>query len=249
LWLLSLLLIIFSAIETSLRYANNATITIEKNINSINKDTIFVSLKSKDDIGYRRGNQKVVIDNEEEKLFNSNISVTIKPTNSDKAKIVIYKKAYGISVKRAKDNAEEIEYSYTFKDGELKLNSYFLTEVGNKLKSNKVKIVLYLPKNKIIVLDETLRNFIRYSGFEDDVAFDLNENHIFKMTEKGLKCLDCKQETLKNKTENKQLVTKKSETKKIVITNDTTKPVDSITTDDVQKKKHVKIDKNGVKVD
>jgi len=248
LWLLSLLLIVFSAIETNLKFANKATVTIEKNIGVIQKDTISVILKNKDDFRYVTNYNEIVMDKDIEKRLMTNIRVRIKPSDSDKAKIVIFKKASGISVRKAKNIADEIEYSYIFNNGVIGLNSYFFTSLSNKLKNNKVNIVLYIPKGKIIQLDKNIRNFIDYSTFIDaDFRFSENQKNSFRMTENGLKLLKSPNISKVNKSKfDKKIETTK--TSKIVFGKEAINLIDSVINTDKNRKKRVVIDKDGVKV-
>lgn len=245
LWLLSLMLIVFSALETNLRYASNATVAVEKIIPSINKDTISVSVIAKDDLKLNTDYSKIVFDNEEEKLLETDVTIKIKPSNSDKAKMVIYKKASGITPKIAKNKAEEILYSYTFNEDEFVFNNYFLTNIKNKFNKNKVNIVLYLPVNKIIILDNSLEYYIKGASFVND-EFNFNDKgkYIFKMTEKGLQCISCeKKDDLADNTASdsvKKTITTK--TKQVIIGNKAIKIIDTI------KNKRVIIDENGVKI-
>ncbi len=251
LWLLSLMLIIFSALETNLRFANSATVTVEKVIPSIKKDTILVSVLAKDDLKLNRNYSKIVFDDEEEKLMETNVSIKIKPSNSNKAKMVIYKKASGITAKKAKNKAEEILYSYTFSDGKFSINNYFLTNIKNKFNKNKVAIVLYLPINKIVVLDDSLEHYIKDSSFEnDDFDFNSKGKYIFKMTEKGLQCISCENtddfiDETESDSVNKTVTTK---TKQIIIGNKAIKIIDSIAKKTKIQNERVIIDENGVKV-
>ena len=251
-WLLSLMLIIFSAIETNLQYLNNATVTIEKYLSPIDKDTLKISVVAKDDLNLERNYQKIIVDNDREKLLETDLKVKIKPSNTNKAKIVIFKKASGISAKKAKIIADEIEYSYTFKDGELVLDNYFFTNLKNKRNKNKVNIVLYLPKNKIVMLDASLKNFIKSSSFNDeDFYFDDKKNYIFKMTQDGLKCLNCSEIIRDNLVKNTDSINKTvtTSTSQIIVGTKALKKTDSINKTIQNQFKHVIIDENGVKVE
>jgi len=250
-WLLSLMLIIFSAIETNLQYLNNATVTIEKHLSPIDKDTLKISVVAKDDLNLERNYQKIIVDNDKEKLLETDLKVIIKPSNTNKAKIVIFKKASGISAKKAKNIADEIEYSYTFKDGELVLDNYFFTNLKNKRNKNKVNIVLYLPKNKIVTLDASLKNFIKSSSFNDeDFYFDDKKKYIFKMTQDGLKCLNCSEIIRDNFVKNTDSINKTvTSTSQIIVGTKALKKIDSINKTIQKQSKHVIIDENGVKVE
>jgi phage shock protein PspC (stress-responsive transcriptional regulator) len=224
LWLISLMMIIFSAIESNLKYANSATISINKTLNNSKNDIIYVSFRGKEDIGLYRNQQRVIIDDEIEKLLETDVKIKIESTNSDKPKLIVYKKAKGLTVKKAKEKAEDIEYNFTFNDDKLILDSYFITDIKNKLNNNEVEIVLFLPLNKIVKLDYSVKNFIRKSNFEDDNFSFKTNNLVFKMTNDGLRCVSCNKQTTS-------------------LRNDKTAIKDKII-----KKERVTIDENGVKV-
>ncbi len=242
LWLLSLMFIIFSAIEYNLHYLSDATVTVEKIKEPVLSDTLHISLKTKDDFGYSRNQQKIIIDSDKEKLMDTNVHIKIKPIHSNKLKVVVYKKASGITVQQAKKIAENVIYSFKIEDAEISLNNYFLTDPKNKY--NRIDVVLYIPKNKIIKLDDTIRNFIKYSSFiDDDFSFNDRDSYSFKMTEEGLVCLDCSvSENLKKEKDRSQ-----KSLDSIVKTDKT--PVFSSKNKKSTKKKRVIINENGVKIE
>ena len=79
--------------------------------------------------------------------------------------------------------------------------------------------MLYLPVNKIVVLDDSLEYYIKGSSFEnDDFDFNSKGKYIFKMTEKGLQCISYeKSNNLVDKTNSnsvKKTITTKTITNK-----------------------------------
>ncbi len=214
-WLLSLLMIVFTFIENGLSFSKTASVSVEKVIPIKERDTLKIKMIGLNDFRLNRGDSKLVIINDEEKLYNSQLSIKIKPTDSEKIKLKVYKKASARSLRKAKKIAERIVYSFNSTSDELILDAYFLLGLKDKYRKQSVKIILEVPKGKILVLDNSIKNFLRYSSFvDDDVSFSNEKKLVAKVNQEGLNCLSCilnKNEIINaNKNEKEGIITKDS---------------------------------------
>jgi hypothetical protein len=114
-------------------------------------------------------------------------------TNNPKAYIKVRKKSKGDSRENANTQAGNIEYNFVIDSNSVALNTYFLAEISQKFKEQKVYIDLYLPENQIVYFEKMPDNLVfdidNYEGIYDNMA-----NHHFIMSKENMKCLDCPQE-------------------------------------------------------
>ena len=242
-WLVALLGFIFVGIETGANYANeNTVVTTEDIALNTTLDTLKIKMIAKDDFSLNRNynEHRKVYENDKEMFYGTNIRFDIKESETDKAYIKIYKKSSGISYKAAKEKANQLSYNYKVVDGNLILNAYYLNELKNRFSNQKVKLVLYVPKNKTIYLHKSTKLFLHYVDNVQDVRDRDMTEHYYKMTENGLDCLDCEFEEEVNK-ETKSVINKIEEIKK---------ETDSIEVKTSTKKinKHVREGKNGLEI-
>ncbi len=111
--------------------------------------------------------------------------------NSDSVELVIYQSAKGNTKKEANENAKAIHYSYSQKNNTLFFDEIFSVIPGAKFRAQALDIKLKLPIGKVIYFDKSVKYLL------DDVENTTNTwdgdmiNRRWKMTEKGLKCIDC----------------------------------------------------------
>lgn len=110
---------------------------------------------------------------------------------SDKIELVINKKARGKEKRVAYERAKEINYLYQIDSTKLNLFDLFYTNSEQKFRVQEVEIIVKVPKGKTIYLDKSLKNII-YDV--DNVTNTYDQDMLgrrWKMTEKGLECIDC----------------------------------------------------------
>ncbi|MCK4562203.1 MAG: hypothetical protein KAT78_04800, partial [Flavobacteriaceae bacterium] len=115
------------------------------------------------------------------------------------------------------------------------LDGYFLADVKNKFKEQKVYIDLYVPKNQTIYLDKSTRTFL-YNVDNTQNIYDRDmAKHYFKMIDNGLTCLDCEDYKFRNNDDSDAFNLKIDEN-----------GVHMEAKDENNEKVEVKIDKNGL---
>jgi phage shock protein PspC (stress-responsive transcriptional regulator) len=114
----------------------------------------------------------------------------IIPTDADSFQIIVYKEACGTDKREALNRAKAITYTITQKDSLISFNPYYT--IGKEhWKAQDVRIELLVPKNKVIYLGETMTGLLNDI---DNTSHTLDEDMVdrrWKMTDKGLACIDC----------------------------------------------------------
>jgi hypothetical protein len=152
---------------------------------------------------------------------------------TDKIEVVINKKARGLEKRTAYDRAKEISYNYNLDSTNLKLDEIFHMSEEQKFRVQEIEIIVKVPKDKTIYLDASLKNLI-YDV--DNITNTYDQDMLrrrWKMTEKGLECVDC--DGIENLNE------KEVEVEKVIIN------ADGINVKDDQGN-HVIIDENGINI-
>ena len=204
-WIIAILGLSFSGLEFVSTKARGAGFTVKNEITNLQKDTI--SLKFTSDSHFfdspvrRRYNAKEVMINDTLKKYSNWIFMSLKHTKNDEISITITKASEGRNIRKAKENAKQIDYSYKIEDQNIIFNNYFTSPLKNRFKNEQVTITLFIPEGKTLYIDKDASIF--FSNIEKVAKnvpdFEM-ENHYFKMTPKGLLCTDCKTDTTKDTT-------------------------------------------------
>lgn len=117
-------------------------------------------------------------------FYNSRLS--IKPSANDSMSVVLIKTARGSNPDDALRTANAIQYKADLIGNTLKLDNGIRVEKNQRFKYQQVWARIKLPIGTIIKVDPQIMKMIN-KHYEAD--FDLGET--FKMTRKGLICLDC----------------------------------------------------------
>jgi hypothetical protein len=138
-----------------------------------------------------------------------------------------------------------IDYGLMIDSTTIELNGYFLTDLSNKFKEQKLYIDLYLPENQVIYLDKSTESYLYdVDNFYDIYDKDMARHH-FIMHQEGLKCTDCDLDwSSEENGDNKNTVRPESFNMKI---DDDGVHIDIV--DETEGKATVKIDKNGIKIE
>jgi len=194
---------IISIIGLSIAGANLLTRTAYDGVNNQTEelavtpqDTLKVKMIGNDNLSNRkelrrRFGSETVYDNDIEKLFSSRINVDIRQTDKTNAFVKIRKESEGSNRLTANNAAEALEYQFNLNDTNLELNGYFLSDFKNKFKDQLIDIIIYLPVNSILYLDNSTRTFLDDVDNIQEIHDRDMPKHYYKMTENGLECLDC----------------------------------------------------------
>ena len=197
LWILSIIGIIFAGINFASQKAHDGIYNKTENIAVSAIDTLQIKMIADDNLSNKKELGKSfhfesVYDKDIKKLYSTNINLDIKSTDNETPFVKIRKKSEGNTRLSANKNAEAIEYQFELKeDHKLALNGYFLSDLKNKFNDLSIDITIYLPLNYVIYLDESTKTFLNdVDNVQDIYDRDMSRNY-YKMTSKGLSCLDC----------------------------------------------------------
>jgi len=249
-WLVALLFAIFFGTKQFMESAFDGTVTNKQEINLIEKDTLNIKLVDDDKISNsmvlrREYGYKVVVDEDDDnRIYSNNIRLNIHPSDNDRIIVKTRKKSDGKSKEDARDNAREISHGFELGNNNLLIDGYFLSEVKNKFRAQKIYLDIYIPVGQIIYLDKSARSFLYDVDNIQDIYDRDMAKHYYKMTEEGLSCLDC--DSMDEETEDEIIKESKAESFNMKIDK---KGVHIEIVDDKNKKAKVKIDENGVLIE
>ena len=200
-WIVSLLTLIFTGLDFGTSHSTYGKVSNQNNINIVANDTLKVKVINDDAIYYRhnlrRNSYKEEVEVDGEKMIYSNyVKVDVRKSNSNESYVIIQKESKGKSKSRAKINAKKIKYNYKIENNTIVLDAYFLSEYKNMWKDEEINVAIYIPENVTIYFDNSSKNFLYNIDNEADIYDKDMANHHFIMTEKTLKCTDCKEDVL-----------------------------------------------------
>ncbi|SDX13090.1 phage shock protein C (PspC) family protein [Lutibacter oricola] len=195
-WIISLLGLGFAGLNFATQTAHNGVYKQTEDLNLVSTDTLNIKMIGDENLSNRKElrrqyNFETVFDNDIKKLYSNRIYVDIKSTDNNTAFVKIRKESQGSNRLTANNDAESIEYEFKLTDSNLNLNGYFLSEYKNKYKNQQIDITVYLPKNSIIFLDKSTKTFLNDIDNVQNIYDRDMPKQYYKMTEKGLECLDC----------------------------------------------------------
>lgn len=249
-WLVALVTSIFFGTKQVMQTAFDGVVNENKELYVSTADTLAIKFVDHEKLGNselrRSWGYDVVTDyNNEDRVYSTNIRFDIHRADGETAYLKIRKKSKGSSREAAREFAEMIDYGLMIDSTKIELNGYFLTDLSNKFKEQKLYIDLYLPENQAIYLDKSSESYLYdvdnfYDIYDKDMA-----RHYFIMHQEGLKCTDCDLEwSNEEKGDTPNTVRPESFNMKI---DDDGVHIDIV--DDTEGKATVKIDKNGIKIE
>ena len=142
--------------------------------------------------------------------------------------------------------AKNINYNAAQQDSVLLLNTNFSFAIKDKYRNQEVEVLIKLPKNKVIYLDNSLKRLL-YDVENVNGIFDGEMvGKYWMMTANGLNCLSCTKEELKNNNDDED-----NDSDHVITINDSTANVhiDKHGIEVNSKDAHVKISSDGIKVE
>ena len=118
-----------------------------------------------------------------------NLDIVKSPNDSFQLNELFYSR--GLSRKDAVDNAMHVNYSFAQTDSLIRFSRYFSLTPDNKYRGQYVQLVLKVPVGASVYLDKSLRHVINDIENVQNIYDHDMLNRTWKMTEKGLTCMDC----------------------------------------------------------
>lgn len=195
LWVASLIGLGIMGVRQATENAYNGEVITEESLPVRTGDTVRVSMKTNtlyDAYAYKDNGVEIKYDENDNKVIYSNdIRLIVKSTTDSVAKLTIDKNAEGNSFLNARKRAEAIEYNYTFENGTLYLDSYFLTALEHKYRDQEIDITLHLPEGTILFAEENTYSFHRNDSRYKDILHNGKEEHYLLVLKNKLECIDC----------------------------------------------------------
>jgi phage shock protein PspC (stress-responsive transcriptional regulator) len=194
-WIISLLGLIAVGILQANEIAFEANTSSKHELAITTGDTLYVKMQGNANFSKslrRNSGFDIVYDeNDTQQIFSRNVRLIVKSTTDSLAYLNITKIADGRSHSAAKERAGNINYEYMLVDKVLNLDGYFLTEIGNKYRNQKVEVELYLPEGSVLNADENTWSYHSNTSSYGDILDNGFENKYLQVIGSGLKCLDC----------------------------------------------------------
>lgn len=124
-------------------------------------------------------------------IYMNRVSLNIKKSEINEAKIQVDFESRGFSKKDARENANAISYQYKVKDSVISFSEFLSVPKEGRLRAQEVNVTISLPIGRSIYLDNSLGAII-YDI--DNVTRTRDRKMLGKrwvMLEEGLTCLDC----------------------------------------------------------
>lgn len=199
LWLTGLAFIIYVIYQVSDDFKEDATSKQNIELVSIKSDTLYLSAKNIDKYGVNDDDydSRILIDNWT--LLKKNGKTTslgypkfdIVMNENDSIELVAIKSASGYDKKEALYRAKHISYSIYQKDSLIELNPEFDIEEGDKWRNQNLRLVLKIPVGTVVFLSPSLKHIIYDIDNVTDTYDKEMLNRRWKMTNRGLECIDC----------------------------------------------------------
>jgi len=197
LWLMTVIASIVFGIKQTADYAFDGTYVEKQYVNTSSIDTLRVKMIDSHDLSNysrlrkRSGYQRITTLDNKTKFYSNNIRLDIRVADEDSVSVKIKKSGEGINRQKAQENAKKMTYTYKLNGETLNFDGYFLTDRRIRFNDQVLDLILYLPKGKVVYLDNSIQTFLRHventaNTYDGDLP-----KHFYKMTLEGLECLDC----------------------------------------------------------
>lgn len=195
-WIIALLIVIFSAIEVSVGNAYYGQKSETKDLAITANDTLQIKLLKNEELYYdsyfgTKQNKRHVVWNNDKKIYSQYVKVDVRKSESDKAYAVIKKSSEGKTVSRANKNAESIQHNVEFVNNELLIDGYYISDLKSALKTEIVSVVVYVPEGVVVYFDETSEKYLNNVANTTNMYDNDMDGHYFLMSKEGLSCTDC----------------------------------------------------------
>jgi len=155
--------------------------------------------KNTTDLDFGFDNDRWLINNTvEPSVWWGNPRVKIITSENDSVSVFMIKTAGGKQKTEASLRAKNINYNASQQGSVLLLDNYFSFVNTDKYRNQGVDMLIKLPKNKIVYLD----NSLKYQWYDIENVNGIGDAEMsgkyWKMTENGLTCLSCTKEELMN---------------------------------------------------
>jgi len=192
LWLVSLFTILGILAFESSNFSDFERRTYSQSL-QVESDTLYVAMNMEqaDDIDDESvldfDNEWFLIEDAE--AFYGNIDLDLERAKGEEFKLEIKKEAKGRNTELARQNADNIDYSFKVKGNTLILDPLYSVDLTHKWRFPKVETVIRIPEGKVVVLDRETRDYLEGVRNLDRLSDWNMAGKTWKMTEEGLELL------------------------------------------------------------
>ena len=199
LWLLSIAILIALGVRQAAAHAFTGTTTLnEQLIASAPVDTLQITMRSTENIEYDNrftfDDLEMVYDEEGNALlYSEDIKFDIKKATDSIVRMKIKKDADGSSFEEARARSGEIQYGYSYSEGNLVLDDYLTTAISEKMRNQEVRTIVYIPEGMVVGFDASVKGNIGWSTKNDKDLYRSDiVDYLWVMGSDGeLKCQNC----------------------------------------------------------
>lgn len=124
-------------------------------------------------------------------VYLDEINFDIRKSSDTTAYIELQQYAKGSDKRMARDKAQNIQYEFRQEGEQLLLSNYLSFGKEDLWRSQEVQLTLYMPVGTTVYLDQSITSIIYDIKNTDDIwDYDM-VGHLWKMTDRGLECVDC----------------------------------------------------------
>jgi hypothetical protein len=197
LWFLSLIGLGIIGLRQATQQAYDGDVVSEEFLPVRTGDTLRIGMRANSHYSYsvyRHGGLKIKYNEENEKVIYSNdIRLIVRSSNDSVAKLTVGRKSEGSSFLEAKQRAEAIKYEYSYNNGSLLLDGYFITSLENNYRDQEVELILYLPVGTVLFAEENTYSFHRNNSHYRDILDNGDEAKYLRILDNETECLNCPQ--------------------------------------------------------
>ena len=197
LWLLACATLVFTGIELGMNFRNKAEIDYEVPVNvdstgvltvDVNKDDIFSDFIEYHEVWNYA--ELVRLNDEQIHLGYPELRVVEAP-DSGEFKVTLYKECRAKYYKEAIHKSENISYSIQPSNNNLMLSPYFTINHEDKMRGQKVIVVLEVPKGKTVKFGPNIDRIL--VGIDDDWHSHKQSfaNTVWAVDDQGFYCAEC----------------------------------------------------------
>jgi phage shock protein PspC (stress-responsive transcriptional regulator) len=205
-WIIALLIGLFSLIENITSYAYNGSNSNTKTLALQSTDTLRIQMYNNEEFYYssrlrRSDDRSFVYDEDERKIYSNDVKVDVEKSKTNSFSIKVRKVSEARKKELANKKAAALKYNYEMDGNQLTLNSFLLSASKNRFLEERIYVTVFVPENATVYFDENTSGFLYgISNVDRMLNFRMAEHH-FLMTEDGLDCSDCEEKVEEKKEE------------------------------------------------
>lgn len=251
LWFVGLTICLYLSLTILSDFSEETPLKTQIDTHFNNTDTLFIKgnsnyEKNTTDLEFTFDNDRWLINNTvQPSIWGGRPRVKIIASENDSVSVFMRKTAAGKQKTEASLRAKNINYNAAQQGSVLLLNNYFSFASIDKYRNQSVEVLIKLPKNKVVYLDNSLRT----SWYDIENVNGISDAEMsgkyWKMTENGLTCLSCTKEELMNNKDSLDI----DENTINIHDSDAQVRINKHGIEVNDKNTHVKISGDGIKVD